>query len=118
MIHNPKNYECGCDSDCWCRRTRIGRLVKWWVPARWFGIPHKNSFFDGMSWDEIREWKRKQEAKALYPMATLPGLRGAAPYEGIARLDPQQWGMTERPPGRGTVIRPTLPRLDQPPRAS
>ena len=21
-IHNPHNYECGCDADCWCRRTR------------------------------------------------------------------------------------------------
>lgn len=66
-IHNPRNYECGCDPDCWCNRTRIGRLVKWWFPARWFGIRHKNSFFDGMTWDEIAEWKREQEAKGLYP---------------------------------------------------
>ena len=41
-IHNPHNYECGCDPDCWCRRTTIGRAVKWWFPARWFGIQHTN----------------------------------------------------------------------------
>jgi hypothetical protein len=57
----------GCDADCWCRRTAIGRIVKWWFPARWFGIHHKNSFFDGMSSAEIRAWKREQEAKGLYP---------------------------------------------------
>jgi hypothetical protein len=62
-IHNPKNYECGCEPDCWCRRTVIGRAVKWWFPARWFGIRHKNSFFDGMTLDEIREWKRRQQIR-------------------------------------------------------
>jgi hypothetical protein len=66
-IHNPANYECGCDPDCWCRRTTIGRAVKWWFPARFFRIRHKNSFFDGMSWDEISEWKLDQEQKGLYP---------------------------------------------------
>jgi hypothetical protein len=66
-LHNPRNYECGCDPDCWCRRTAIGRTVKWWFPARWFGIRHKNSFFEGMTWDEIAEWKRQQEEKGLYP---------------------------------------------------
>jgi len=66
-IHNPSNYECGCDPDCWCRRTAIGRAVKWWFPARLFGIRHKNRFFAGMTWDEIREWKREQEEKGQYP---------------------------------------------------
>ena len=62
-FHNPRNYECGCDPDCWCRRTGIGRAVKWWFPARWFGIRHKNMVFDGMTWDEIREWKRNQQLR-------------------------------------------------------
>jgi hypothetical protein len=66
-IHNPSNYECGCDPDCWCRRTALGRAVKWWFPARLFRIRHKNSFFDAMTWAEIREWKREQERKGLYP---------------------------------------------------
>jgi len=66
-IHNPHNRECGCDPDCWCRRTTVGRAVKWWFPARWFGIRHKNNAFHGMTWDEIREWKREQERKGLYP---------------------------------------------------
>jgi hypothetical protein len=66
-VHNPRNYECGCAPDCWCRRTAVGRLVKWWFPANWFRIRHKNGFFEGMTWDEIRAWKREQEAKGLYP---------------------------------------------------
>jgi len=33
-IHNPHNLVCGCDPDCWCRRTALGRAVKWWVPPR------------------------------------------------------------------------------------
>jgi hypothetical protein len=72
ILHNPRNYDCGCDADCWCRRTTIGRLVKWWFPARWFGIRHKNTFFDGMSFDEIRQWKREQADKGLYPMVLQP----------------------------------------------
>jgi hypothetical protein len=59
-IHNPKSRSCGCDTDCWCRRTTIGRAVKWWFPARWFGIRHTIRFFDGMTADEIRAWKRAQ----------------------------------------------------------
>lgn len=68
-LHNPHDYKCGCDPDCWCNRTRIGRLIKWWFPARWFGIHHKNSFFQGMSVDEIRGWKRQREQKRIDPAA-------------------------------------------------
>jgi hypothetical protein len=66
-LHNPKNYECGCEPDCSCRRTRIGRAVKWWFPARYLGIRHKNRFSEGMSWDEIRARQREQKDKGLYP---------------------------------------------------
>ncbi|HET8892799.1 MAG TPA: hypothetical protein VFM96_01705 [Gaiellaceae bacterium] len=40
-IHNPHNHTCICDADCWCNRTALGRLVKWWFPARYFGLKHK-----------------------------------------------------------------------------
>ena len=40
-IHNPRNRTCGCDPDCWCRRTALGRAVKWWFPGRLFGLRHK-----------------------------------------------------------------------------
>jgi len=40
-IHNPRNRRCGCDPDCWCRRTALGRAVKWWFPGRLFGLQHK-----------------------------------------------------------------------------
>ena len=62
-IHNPRNYECGCEPDCWCRRTMIGRAVKWWFPARYFGLRHKNRVFDGMTDDQIREWKRTRSLR-------------------------------------------------------
>ena len=59
-LHNPRNLGCGCDPECWCRRTAIGRAVKWWFPARWVGLQHQSRVFDGMSKDQIREWKRRQ----------------------------------------------------------
>ena len=49
-VHNPRNRECGCDADCWCRRTLVGRAVKWWFPARLFGINHQSA--------HTAEWKR------------------------------------------------------------
>jgi hypothetical protein len=52
-IHNPRSRECGCDADCWCRRTALGRAVKWWFPARYFGLRHK--------YRALEEWKRSQE---------------------------------------------------------
>ena len=51
-IHNPRNRSCGCDPNCWCRRTAIGRAVKWWFPARYFGLHHKSR--------GSAEWKRAQ----------------------------------------------------------
>ena len=51
-IHNPYNRGCGCDADCWCNRTAIGRAIKWWFPASWFGIQHNLTLTDGMSLDE------------------------------------------------------------------
>ena len=56
-IHNPHGYLCACDPDCWCRRTTVGRLVKWWFPARSFGLHHKNR--------ALEEWKREQPEGAL-----------------------------------------------------
>ena len=52
-IHNPRNRECGCDPDCWCRRTRMGRAVKWWLPARLVGLHHKN--------DALAVWKQGRD---------------------------------------------------------
>jgi hypothetical protein len=49
-IHNPRGRTCGCDPDCWCRRTALGRAVKWWFPGRYVGLHHKNR--------ELERWKR------------------------------------------------------------
>jgi hypothetical protein len=51
-IHNPRNRDCGCDPDCWCRRTASGRAVKWWFRARVVGLYHKD--------DELAAWKRRR----------------------------------------------------------
>ena len=67
-IHNPRNYECACDADCWCRRNPVGRLVKWWIPARYLayvGVHHENRALE--EWKRtlppggLREWKRRQQ---------------------------------------------------------
>jgi hypothetical protein len=42
-IHNPRNFVCGCDPDCWCRRTAVA--------------------FERMTKDEVREWKREQDLR-------------------------------------------------------
>lgn len=50
-VHNPRGRTCGCDPQCWCRRTRVGRAVKWWFPARYFGIHHLSA--------HDADWKRQ-----------------------------------------------------------
>jgi hypothetical protein len=59
-LHNPQGRECGCDADCWCRRTAIGRAVKWWFPARFFGIRHAHGPRREWTDAEVAEWKRSQ----------------------------------------------------------
>ncbi len=39
-LHNPRSRSCGCDPVCWCQRRALGRAVRWWLPGRWFGLPH------------------------------------------------------------------------------
>jgi hypothetical protein len=41
-LYNPKGRVCGCSPECWCQRSPIGRLVRWWFPGRYFGMPHKS----------------------------------------------------------------------------
>jgi len=50
-IHNPRNQACGCVPECWCNRTAVGRLVKWWFNGRLIGLEHKAV---------SPEWKREQ----------------------------------------------------------
>jgi hypothetical protein len=66
-IHNPKRRVCFCDPDCWCRRTAVGRAVKWWFPARRFGLQHKSraltAFKAGLLDQRLDDWKREQEQR-------------------------------------------------------
>jgi hypothetical protein len=42
LLHNPLGRECWCDPECWCRRTALGRAVRWWFPGRYLGLHHKS----------------------------------------------------------------------------
>jgi len=53
-IHNPRNRTCGCDPQCWCRRTAVGRAARWWFPGRRVGLPHEPA--------GSADWKRAQDA--------------------------------------------------------
>lgn len=65
-LHNPQGRACGCDADCWCRSTALGRAVKWWFPARFFGIQHKKHALERWLHDhpdgDAGEWKRRQDS--------------------------------------------------------
>jgi len=56
-MHNPRGRECGCNADCWCNRSGLGRAVKWWFPGRYFGLHHKNR--------AVEEWKRGHSEGAV-----------------------------------------------------
>ena len=64
-MHNQRGRECACDPDCWCRRTALGRAVKWWFPGRYFGLHHKNRALEewkrAHSPGALAEWKRRQQ---------------------------------------------------------
>ena len=66
-LHNPQSRVCYCDPDCWCRRTALGRLVKWWLPARRFGLEHNRSaytaFQEGLLDERLEDWKREQDER-------------------------------------------------------
>jgi len=34
-MHNPRGRTCGCEPDCWCQSTMIGRLLRWYSPKKW-----------------------------------------------------------------------------------
>jgi hypothetical protein len=55
-LYNPRQRTCGCDPDCWCQRTRLGRVFRWWFPGRYFGLPHKSA--------HTAEWKRSHDPSA------------------------------------------------------
>ncbi len=90
-IHNPHGYICACDPDCWCRRTTVGRAVKWWFPARRFGIRHKNT--------RLEEWKRSQPpgAPEAWKRERDDGVdrmvKRQPKYESIVRLGPMRFEM-------------------------
>jgi hypothetical protein len=38
-LHNPRGRVCACLEECWCKRSRLGYLVRWYTPARWHRLP-------------------------------------------------------------------------------
>jgi hypothetical protein len=72
-LHNPRNSTCTCTPSCWCNRLAIGWAVKWWFPARLFGIQHEDSRFDsgtfaGFSHDDHKKWMAAQQRQAVNRM--------------------------------------------------
>jgi hypothetical protein len=53
-LHNPRNRRCDCDPSCWCKRTALGRAVRWWFPGRLVGLHHKGPW-------NTAEWKRQHD---------------------------------------------------------
>jgi hypothetical protein len=60
-VQNPRNRSCGCAPGCWCKRTAVGRAVRWWFPGRYLGMPHTSPGSAG--------WKRDQHS-----LGQVPGL--------------------------------------------
>ena len=89
-IHNPHGYVCGCDPDCWCRRTAIGRAVKWWFPAQRFGLHHKNRALEQWKLRQpegaLQAWKRRQaRAPTADTPAAVVGVEPIFPVSDVAR---------------------------------
>jgi hypothetical protein len=38
-LHKPGGHVCACLPECWCKRSRLGYAVRWYVPARWHRLP-------------------------------------------------------------------------------
>jgi hypothetical protein len=38
-LHNPHGWVCDCDPDCICKRTRLGRAFRWYIPRRFHPLP-------------------------------------------------------------------------------
>jgi hypothetical protein len=34
-LYNPRSHHCECLSDCWCKRTTWGRMLRWYIPGRY-----------------------------------------------------------------------------------
>jgi hypothetical protein len=32
-LHNPRRRHCECLSDCWCKRTTWGQMLRWYIPS-------------------------------------------------------------------------------------
>jgi hypothetical protein len=59
-LHNPRGRACGCDAGCWCRRTAVGRALRWWFPARFVGIRHVSGARREWTDAEVADWKRSR----------------------------------------------------------
>ena len=69
-LHNPHGHECGCDADCWCQRTAVGRAVKRWFPARYFGLRHKNHALE--QWKLVHPTEIPRSGSAFSTRAKAP----------------------------------------------
>jgi hypothetical protein len=40
-LHNPPNLQCECLPTCWCKQTRLGYVVRWYVPRTFHRLPQR-----------------------------------------------------------------------------
>lgn len=40
-LHNPRAYTCDCLPECFCKRSKIGHTLMWYVPERFHRRPPK-----------------------------------------------------------------------------
>jgi len=80
----------------------VGRAVKWWFPARYFGVHHKNT--------RLAEWKRSQSPGALEAWKREQDqgidrmIERQPKYESIVRLRRMRFGLTVRLADGATVV--------------
>jgi len=93
-------------------------MVKWWFPARYFGLRHKNTWFDttfkGWTDDEIRAWKQAQaNRQQMSEMTSQSGFVAQPRYEKVVRIGPMRYGLTVRL-ADGTTAVHELGRIGRP----
>jgi hypothetical protein len=42
-LHNAPNLNCECLPTCWCKRSRLGYAVQWYIPGPFHRLPRSAS---------------------------------------------------------------------------
>jgi hypothetical protein len=42
-LHNPRNRICACDEACFCKTTRLGYALRWYIRPRFHRFPPESA---------------------------------------------------------------------------